>query len=257
MSFTNPTIAGSIPPPRIVGGYEVNPAFKYPAMVSLYYKRGEKNTHECGGTLYDGNTIITAAHCVFGEDIQWTAKVHRHDLTKSDAEEGGKTYNVIKRIPHPDYDDNSKDNDIAIWKINAPKGKRTNVEIDDGKYGKDPDTLLTAIGWGRVYSGGPASPKLLEVKLPIYDYKQCYLDYAKYGYDIYEDIMVCAGYPEGKKDTCQGDSGGPLFKYIDGKQILVGVTSFGIGCAFPDLPGIYARASNYATWIKQNSNYPY
>jgi trypsin len=175
-------------------------------------------------------------------------------LTKSDAEEGGKTYNVIKRIPHQDYDDASSANDIAIWKIDAPKGKRTNVEIDDGKYGKDPDTLLTAIGWGRVYSGGPASPKLLEVKLPIYNYQQCSVDYAKYDDEVYDDKMICAGYPEGKKGSCQGDSGGPIFKYVDGKQILVGITSFGRGCARPNLPGIYTRASNYAAWIKKNAS---
>ncbi|KXN67065.1 putative trypsin-like serine protease precursor [Conidiobolus coronatus NRRL 28638] len=256
LSFIDPTIAASIPPPRIVGGYEVEPAFKYPAIVSLFFNIKGKNEHWCGGSLYNGNTIITAAHCVIGEDSQWTAKIHRHDLSKSDAEEGGKTYKVIKRIPHPSYNATSAANDIAIWKINAPKGGRTNVEIDDGKYGKDPDTLLTAIGWGRVYSGGPASKKLLEVKLPIYDYEQCSLDYAKYGDEIYEDKMICAGYPEGKKDTCQGDSGGPLFKYVDGKQILVGITSFGRGCAKPHLPGVYTRVSNYDTWIKQNVNSP-
>jgi trypsin len=252
LSFTDPTIAASIPPPRIVNGYEVEPAFKYPAMVSLYYNNGKKNFHNCGGTLYDGNTIITAAHCVIGKDSQWTAKIHRHDLNKSDEEEGGKTFNVVKRIPHPQYNATSSANDIAIWKIDAPKGERTNVEIDDGKEGKQVDNLLTAIGWGRIYSGGPASPKLLEVKLPVFQYEKCSVDYGKYGDEIFDDKMICAGYPEGKKDTCQGDSGGPLFKYVNGKQILVGVTSFGRGCANPNLPGVYARVSNYDLWIKQN-----
>jgi trypsin len=252
LNINNPVLDAQIPPPRIVGGYEVNPAFKYPAMVSLFFKNRNKDEHWCGGSLYNGNTIITAAHCIRGSNDQWTAKIHRHDLSKDEKEESGKTYNVTERIPHPEYNSSSNHNDIAIWKIDAPEGERTNVDIDDGSIGMEADTLLTAIGWGRTSFGGPASDKLLEVKVPVFDHETCKSNYGKRGAVIDEEKQVCAGYPEGQKDTCQGDSGGPLFKYENGKQILVGVTSFGIGCAFPDLPGVYARASNYAEWIEQN-----
>jgi trypsin len=248
LTFVDPATGVQVPPPRIVGGYEVEPAFKYPAMVSLYFK----GKHNCGGTLYNGNTIITAAHCNVGKDDQWVAKIHRHDLTKSDEEEGGKTFNIIKRTPHPQFNRTSFANDIALWKIDAPKGKRTNVEIDDGSIGMATDTLLTTIGWGRTSAGGPDSKKLLEVKVPVFEYESCSVNYKPHRYSIEHDKQFCAGYPEGQKDTCQGDSGGPLFKYVDGKQILVGITSFGIGCAKPKLPGVYTRASNYDLWIKQN-----
>lgn len=50
--------------------------------------------------------------------------------------------------------------------------------------------------------------------------------------------MICAGLKEGGKDSCQGDSGGPMsFKDKEGKRVLVGVTSFGSGCAEPTYPG--------------------
>jgi trypsin len=66
------------------------------------------------------------------------------------------------------------------------------------------------------------------------------------------ETQICAGYPEGQKDTCQGDSGGPLFVYKDNKQVLVGLTSYGIGCALPKYPGVYARVSALRDWILAN-----
>ena len=57
--------------------------------------------------------------------------------------------------------------------------------------------------------------------------------------------MLCAGGVKGK-DGCQGDSGGPLVvEDAQTKQdTLVGVVSWGIGCARDGLPGIYAEVSS-------------
>lgn len=64
--------------------------------------------------------------------------------------------------------------------------------------------------------------------------------------------MVCAGYAQGGKGVCQGDSGGPLVcRKPDGNYVLAGATSWGVKCAAPYQPGIFARTSTSLDWISQ------
>ena len=63
--------------------------------------------------------------------------------------------------------------------------------------------------------------------------------------------MSCAGAREGGADACQGDSGGPLIKRKASGPVLVGVVSFGYGCARRLRYRVYARVSHYADWINR------
>ena len=67
------------------------------------------------------------------------------------------------------------------------------------------------------------------------------------------DKMLCAGYSQGGVDACQGDSGGPLVcSRKDGSWALVGVTSFGKGCAQKSYYGVYTDTRKYKKWIADN-----
>ncbi len=41
---------------------------------------------------------------------------------------------------------------------------------------------------------------------------------------------------------------------LNGKFTIVGITSFGVGCAEPPFPGVYARVTAQKTWILSNSD---
>lgn len=58
--------------------------------------------------------------------------------------------------------------------------------------------------------------------------------------DLINESMMCAS--DVGKDACQGDSGGPLFD--EENNILVGVVSWGLGCAEPFYPGVYSRIAH-------------
>lgn len=49
---------------------------------------------------------------------------------------------------------------------------------------------------------------------------------------------------------CQGDSGGPL--YDSKNDIVVGVVSWGVDCAHPKYPGVYARISSSVSLLNDN-----
>lgn len=68
------------------------------------------------------------------------------------------------------------------------------------------------------------------------------------------ETRICAIGANFKSDSCQGDSGGPLYtENEDGTQTLVGVVSFGLGCATQtevrdlniQIPGVYTRVFSY------------
>ncbi|RXG70913.1 Plasma kallikrein [Armadillidium vulgare] len=119
------------------------------------------------------------------------------------------------------------------------------------------DCIVT--GWGKRREGGKNSNILQKVWLPLMSDTVCKDKMKKIGYDVLvSDTMICAGYNAGGKDACQGDSGGPLVCPGKGDlPILVGIVSWGIGCARKDIPGVYTEVSHYINWInkkiKENS----
>ncbi|KAJ8043534.1 Serine protease hepsin [Holothuria leucospilota] len=112
----------------------------------------------------------------------------------------------------------------------------------------DEDLLCYATGWGVTHSGRQAST-LQEARLPIIERAQC--DHEDVYLNSIEDDMFCAGFLEGKVDACkQGDSGGPFAcQHYDGLWYLVGLTSWGEGCALPNRPGVYTNVSHYYLWV--------
>jgi len=122
------------------------------------------------------------------------------------------------------------------------------VTIDDGSQNLPAGTDVTVMGWGNTrdsFFNGRPSDILLEVEVDIVSNAECNSDY---GGGVTSN-MICAA-REGK-DACQGDSGGPLVvRGADYTQdVVVGIVSWGIGCANPRYPGVYSRISQGYDWI--------
>ena len=216
----NPSIIpGELPEPFIVGGEEVDPACpncKYEFMVSL-----QQGGHFCGGSLVREDWVITAAHCVTGNNNGLQVKIGLHNVNGTT---GSITRNVDQVIIHPQYSGWSLDNDYALLHLSQPV---TNFEpiqlITDTDHDEEP-VMSTVMGWGATYSGGWGSDVLLEVDVPIDD--SC----GNYSNSDITNNMVCAGDNNGGEDSCQGDSGGPLIMTnSDGEYELIGIVSWGYG----------------------------
>ena len=101
--------------------------------------------------------------------------------------------------------------------------------------------------------GGGGGGTLREVILPYIPHDQCDAP-AAYNDTVRRTVMFCAGAWDGQEDTCAGDSGGPVIDSSGAEprqenHRLVGVVSWGLGCAQPGYPGVYSRVDMQYDWI--------
>lgn len=233
-----------------MGGQEVKPIFKYPWLAAVYID----GNFACGGTIIDRTTFLTAAHCSQFPTDKLEVSIHRHDLTKKPEQERGATVRVNRVTVHPGFNNETIDNDIAVWKIEVPSPiKISHIELDDGSLGLREGELVKAAGWGKTWVLGQPSPILLEVSLPLSRTSTCSFLWGLIGKGIKTETQICAGQRLGR-NACHGDSGGPLFITRDGQDYLLGVTSFGLPCAHWRVPTIWTRVAGYRDFITEAQN---
>ncbi|KAG8406009.1 hypothetical protein J3458_021352 [Metarhizium acridum] len=231
---------------NVVGGTGSDGS-KTPFIVALQNNR----RFFCGGSLADDQTVITAAHCIQDpRDVQ-RLTIRAGSLSPSS---GGTVVPVASAIVHPEWDPDRFNNDIAILKLAKSVGGNQSLGFAPlPKQDSDPTegTNLVVAGWGATREGSKNLPgQLREVAVPVVRRDQCQrANEDRSGRSRVNKNMFCAGLPEGGKDACQGDSGGPI---VDETGTLVGIVSFGEGCARANRFGIYTRLGKYVNFVQQN-----
>jgi secreted trypsin-like serine protease len=232
---------------RIVGGETAaNYAWPWQVYIAL------RGSFTCGGTLIDARHVLTAAHCVVGQSNDandYLVRVGAH--TMSQGYYSGTTYPVSDVYAHGNYVSAENGYDVAILRLSYEVTGSDTVNIiclpPSSNFYIPMYQPVVITGFGLTSEGGSLPYTLQQAIIQLLP--TCSNVYG--GYD--SNTQICAGIQGGGRDTCQGDSGGPLVYQPrrSSQWYIIGITSYGNGCARDGYPGIYTRVSAYLGWIQQ------
>jgi len=225
--------------------------------------------------------ILSAAHCQLNDVKDYrvfTGLYYYNDRYSNPLPDPILERSVEEQIVHPDYDNTSAPkNDVLLLRLNEPVDNMQPIALHRDASSLIIGQSLRTSGWGTTSFGGSTSNFLLFADVNYVSNIECQEAYNSFDL-IIPDSELCAS--DDGKDACQGDSGGPLV-YLDsssGEPLLVGVVSYGYGCADPRYPGkfiirwrnrirghscihtfrlsilgVYARVSSFYSWIESNA----
>ena len=263
---------------RIVGGDPTSQS-EWPWQNALYFRGPDGHQYfDCGGSLIAPNWVLTAAHCFAGtrKPEDWTVVTNIAKISADGIPEGSLQRKVAQVVVHEQYDTESHANDIALLQLAEPLPNTTiSLQLTGDKTIEGADRSVTVIGWGRtrwlqqkkdaqgnsVWIDGMTqqqvnpsnfqSPELRKASIPLVDVEKCAKMEQGIKGVVVDARVLCAGLPEGDRDSCQGDSGGPLMTQIDSDHWRqIGVVSVGLHCGEVKLPGVYTRVSAFGDWIR-------
>lgn len=176
---------------KVVGGTEAELGFA-PFQIALE----RSNSFTCGGSLITARTVLTAAHCVYGNENKPTSFRIRYGTIDRTS---GPTITVSKVIRHASYSSKTIDYDVALLILQSEFAPSANAKVI-GLTTANPATSSTVslTGWGRLSGGGTLPTKLQKATLTTIDKAECQKRWGS-GNTI-TDRMLCAHDP--KQSAC-------------------------------------------------------
>jgi secreted trypsin-like serine protease len=245
LALCGPALAGGRMVEHVVGGTPA-PGGGWPSLVALVTRGSDPVQGQfCGGTLIAPAVVLTAAHCVTDAtgavmrpaDVEVLAGTQ--DLTAP-----GERIGVTAVRPHPAFRVDGDPYDAALLILGRASAAPPMRYARGGRDGGDAERPGAIAGWGETAEGSGRYPTaLVEAAVRIFPSARCA---SALGRAFRRGATLCAGSMSGGVDSCTGDSGGPL---RDADGVLVGIVSWGVGCARPGFPGVYTRVAAITAWI--------
>jgi secreted trypsin-like serine protease len=242
-------LAFSVPQAGAVIGGQPAPAGAWPFAAALI----DASTSDtlageiCGAVVVGPREVLTAAHCVTPDG---SARPRKRPLDvvagrlRLKGAAPARVHVVSVRV-HPGFNPETLANDLALLELAHPVAGA--ARLDDGTAAAV-GSAATALGWGSTTAAaaGDFPDAMHQTVIGVEPDSACAQVYGN-GYDA--ATMLCAGVPQGGRDTCHGDSGGPLVTGAPGNSVVIGFTSFGGTCGQPGAPGAYVRAGVATSWL--------